>query len=94
MEGLLGIELRDGAVTLNPCVPPAWGGLEAILRRPTGSIAIRLEDPDHLGKGRMELTAGGASLQGAEITFPTDGSRLEVVCRLSAGPAKRRGPVT
>lgn len=82
VEAILGLRLHDDKVTIDPCLPPAWGGFEAVLRRPTGTISLRVEDPDKLGRGRVTLTVDGADFQNEAIAFPTDGTCKSVVARI------------
>jgi cyclic beta-1,2-glucan synthetase len=83
VEGLLGIRLCDGRIFINPCIPPAWGGFEMVLRRPEGSIKLRVEDPDHIGSGQTEIRIDGL-IATEGIAFPQDGSQVTAVCRLKA----------
>lgn len=82
-EGILGLRLVDGRLTIAPSIPPSWGGFRAVLRGPTGTISVQVEDPDHLGRGNVELTVNGARLTTGGISFPTDGAEIEVRVRLT-----------
>jgi cyclic beta-1,2-glucan synthetase len=84
VEGILGIGLRDGRLLVNPCIPAAWGGFEAVLRRPGGTISLKVEDPGGIGCGRVELTVDGKPSPGSEVEFPTDGGMRVVVARIGA----------
>jgi len=83
VEGILGLRLVDGRLTIAPSIPPSWGGFRAVLRGPTGTISVQVEDPDHLGRGNVELTVNGARQATGGIPFPTDGAEIEVRVRLT-----------
>ena len=81
VEGILGIRLAEGGVTIDPCLPKGWKGYAATLRRADGAIRIEVRDPEGLGRGVTRIEAGGLLAEGP-IAFPTDGSTLEVVVRM------------
>jgi len=82
VEGILGIGLHEGRLVINPCIKSAWGGFEAVLRRPGGSISLKVVDPDGRGSGPVVLTVDGVAFQGLEVEFPADGGKREVVARI------------
>jgi cyclic beta-1,2-glucan glucanotransferase len=86
VEGLLGIELDDGCIRLNPSLPPSWGGFQATLRRDGGTCAITVEDPGYIGHGVAELVVDGVPTDDPVISFPQDGSTRSVLARLRAEP--------
>jgi cellobiose phosphorylase len=61
VEGILGLTLRDGELHVDPCLPPGWGGFTAILRRPGGSIAVEVKDPEGRSAGAAPSLASMAS---------------------------------
>jgi hypothetical protein len=55
--------------------------------------AIRIEDPDHLGTGRVELTVDGRPAEGDRVTFPSGGAERRVNAQLRpAAKADAAGP--
>jgi cyclic beta-1,2-glucan synthetase len=82
VEGILGLTLRDGELHVDPCLPPGWGGFTAVLRRPGGSIAVEVKDPEEAGSGRAELSVDGQRWTGGGIAFPADGSERLVAATL------------
>jgi cyclic beta-1,2-glucan synthetase len=82
VEGLLGLCLDGGGVRISPCLPLDWGGAEARISGPDGALVIRIEDPDHLGTGRIELTVDGHRTEGDHVTFPSGGAERRVNARL------------
>jgi cyclic beta-1,2-glucan synthetase len=82
IEGIAGLTLREGKLQVDPSLPPGWGGYKAVLRRPGGSIALEVRDPDKVGRARVELSVDGRPWSGGGIDFPADGSERQVVATL------------
>ena len=81
LERILGLRLDGGSLRIDPCLPRGWDDLEARIRGPAGSLLIRLEDPERVGRGRLEIVEGIVSPDGL-AAFPTDGSTRIVHVRL------------
>jgi cyclic beta-1,2-glucan synthetase len=93
VEGLLGLRLDGGAVRISPCLPRDWGGAEARIAGPDGTLVIRIEDPERLGTGRVELTVDGRPAEGDRVTFPSGGAERRVNAQLRPGAeADAAGP--
>ena len=90
VEAMLGLRLRGGELLIDPCLPKEWGLARAELRGPKGTLAIVIEDPEHLGQGAVDMTVGGVAASGATVAFPTDGSVREVRVRLRQKPHKKK----
>jgi cyclic beta-1,2-glucan glucanotransferase len=82
IEGILGLQLRNGELLVDPCLPKAWGRAEAEIRGPAGALSIRIEDPEHVGRGVVAVTVDGVAFAGPAVGFPTDGSLRRVAVRL------------
>ena len=87
VEGIPGLRLRNGHLLIDPCLPRDWGSFEGELRRPEGTLAIRIEDPERIGRGSVEVTVHRTPRRQAAIAFPTDGSIRRVHVRLRPLPA-------
>ena len=61
VEYMLGLRFAGDRLFLKPVIPSHWPGFEAIVRRNGGEYAIRIENPDGLCSGRLELTLDGAA---------------------------------
>jgi cyclic beta-1,2-glucan synthetase len=83
IEGILGLKLKDGALLVDPCLPTAWGEVEVELAGPAGRLAVRMENPHHVGRGAIELTVDGHRHEQGPVAFPSDGSVRKVLVRLS-----------
>ena len=78
LERMLGLRLHDGDLLIDPCLPPGWDGFEAEVRGPAGTLAIRLEDPERVGRGPVEIVVDGTVCEGRLVALPTDGSTHRV----------------
>jgi hypothetical protein len=74
VEEILGLRRVEGRLLIDPCLPPGWGGYEAMLRSPRGAIRLRVCDPEGLRRGRAEPRVEGSTVDGAKVDFPPDGS--------------------
>jgi cyclic beta-1,2-glucan synthetase len=79
LERILGLQLRNGDLVIDPCLPPAWDGFAARIRGPAGTLSIRVEDPEGIGRGRVN----------GPLAFPVDGSTRRVHVRLEPAEQER-----
>ncbi len=84
VEHILGLTLIDGKLRIAPCLPTTWKTSEATLRRADGALHVRIDNPDGLSSGGLDVTIDGSSWKGGDIAFPLDGSTRHVVVRLCA----------
>jgi cyclic beta-1,2-glucan synthetase len=78
LESILGLERRDGAFTLNPCIPFGWRGFTITLRLGSTRYEIRVENPHHRSRGVAELELDGAAVDGKAIPIVNDGATHQV----------------
>jgi cyclic beta-1,2-glucan synthetase len=67
VEAILGLRLRAGRLVVDPCLPPGWDGFEARIRGPTGVLAVRVEDPDRVGSGVVDVRVDDECQKGARL---------------------------
>ena len=72
VEGILGLELRGGALRIAPCLPSDWSGYSATVQGPAGSIAVEVQHVD------CSDTQDESGEDGTIVAFPTDGSTRRV----------------
>jgi len=89
VEQILGVRMDENGISLAPCLPKHWKECEVTLRRPHGALAIRIEDPDGLGSGVVELTVNDQPWAASRIEFPQDGSTARVVAAIVPEKAKQ-----
>lgn len=85
VEGMLGLSLVDGRIRFDPCIPSGWPGYEARIRRPRGTLKVRVERVDGGLDERLDLNVDGESHPRSEIDFPDDGSERNVTVRVRGG---------
>ncbi|WP_232404310.1 GH36-type glycosyl hydrolase domain-containing protein [Pseudophaeobacter flagellatus] len=89
VEGILGLELRGGALRIAPCLPSDWTGYRATVRGQAGSIAITVQQVDCSDDGAAN-TQDGNGEDGMIVEFPTDGSTRQVCVQVRRGSIARR----
>ena len=77
VEGILGLELRNGALRVAPCLPSAWSGYRATVRGPEGAIALEVVQVDDAEETTAEGGAADAD-DATVVSFPTDGTTRHV----------------
>jgi cyclic beta-1,2-glucan synthetase len=82
VEGILGLNLINGRLRVSPCMPADWKGFEAKVLRGGSALNIRVENPNGIGCGHVELTVNGASRPGNEIELPEEGVETSVTARI------------
>jgi cyclic beta-1,2-glucan synthetase len=82
VAGILGIRLKNSSVVIEPCLPKGWGHAEVTLSGPKGTMVIRIEDPDHRGRGATEMLVNGNSRKGHAVRFPGAGKTADVIARI------------
>jgi cyclic beta-1,2-glucan synthetase len=71
-------------LSVDPCIPKAWGHFEATLAFRSASYAIRVENPASVSRGVVFATLDGVELSERPVSVPLldDGRRHEVFVRL------------
>lgn len=88
VEGILGLELRGGALRIAPCLPSDWSGYRATVRGQAGSIAIEVQQVDCSDVGAVDAQ-DESSEDGTIVEFPTDGSTRQVRVQVRRGSIER-----
>ena len=57
---MLGIRPEFDGLTVDPCIPAAWDGFEAVRRWRGAQYRIEVRNPDHVQKGVVRIEADGA----------------------------------
>ena len=82
VEHILGLKLVEGELHIRPCLPADWPSFEVTLTRSTGSLQIRVDNPDGLQTGEAHVTVDGQLWYEATIPFPTNGLTSKVMVLL------------
>jgi cyclic beta-1,2-glucan synthetase len=86
VEALLGLQLRGGALTFNPCLPKTWPGFTATLRRGGTTYAVSVENPQHVNRGVARVEVDGAVRPDGAVPLRGDGGRYAI--RVVMGPQR------
>jgi cyclic beta-1,2-glucan synthetase len=75
IEGLLGIRREGEFLIIDPCIPSAWPGFEAVVRVNSTRYAINLDNAMQRGSGTFSAVMDGEPLQCSEgrVRVPMDG---------------------
>jgi len=82
VEGIMGIQLKNGSVQVAPSLPTDWRKAEVTLVNKRGSVVIEILDPDGCGFGVVSMTVDGKHSKIKSIRFPGKGKTLKVVVHL------------
>jgi len=76
VEGILGIHLRGGILSIDPCIPRAWPGFEVTYKHGRSRYRIAVENPRGVSTGVSRATLDGREMSGTpcEITLVDDGT--------------------
>jgi cyclic beta-1,2-glucan synthetase len=72
IEGILGITWRRGALHIDPCIPKAWPGFEAVLSLEGAKYRIAVENPHGVNRGVVLVELDGEAVNG-DIAVQRDG---------------------
>lgn len=80
VEAILGLRWEDGALVVEPCIPPSWSGFEAWVRRGDATVHVVVRAPADGADARVvAVTLDGRPVAEARVTLPESGIReLEV----------------
>jgi cyclic beta-1,2-glucan synthetase len=84
VESILGIRREGDRLRVDPCIPRAWPGFEAVLRHGSSRYEIRVENPDGVERGVAFATLDGDAVAERPPNLPLadDGAVHRVVIRL------------
>ena len=76
VEGILGIHLRGGILSIDPCIPRAWPGFEITYKHGRSRYRIAVENPRGVSTGVSRATLDGREMSGTpcEIALVDDGT--------------------
>lgn len=83
---ILGLKLVEGELHIRPCLPADWPSFEATLNGSTGSLQIRIDNPDGLQTGEAQITIDGQLWYRATVPFPGNGLTSKVKVLLIRSP--------
>lgn len=75
LENLLGIQLREGRLSINPTIPKSWPRYEIVYRCESGPLHITVENPNRISSGSCVVEVDGK--RSADGTIPLVGAGRE-----------------
>ncbi|MEO7730846.1 MAG: cellobiose phosphorylase, partial [Kofleriaceae bacterium] len=83
IEAILGLQRAEGALRIEPCIPPTWSGFQAWVHLGRQSVHIVVDNPDHVATGIATITLDGTVLASNRIHLdPAVAGTHEVLVRL------------
>jgi cellobiose phosphorylase len=82
VEWILGVRRGYDGLVIDPCLPPAWKQAEVTRSYRGATYHIKLENPDGVSRGKLELNVDGERLDGNVLPIFADGRTHEVVARV------------
>ncbi|MDO8689858.1 MAG: glucoamylase family protein [Dehalococcoidia bacterium] len=82
LEEVLGFRLHGQELRLDPVIPTGWPGFTLRCRLRSARYEIRVENPDHAGKGVAWVEVDGQRQSEPTVTLKDDGDNHTVVVRL------------
>ena len=86
LEAILGFHQRGEKLYIEPCIPAGWEGYTIDYRFRSTMYRIRVENPENLQGGAVELTVDGRTMDGA-IDLVDDGKEHIVNALLRRAPS-------
>jgi cyclic beta-1,2-glucan synthetase len=76
----LGFHVRAGRLQLTPCIPAHWPGFEICFKHASARYEIRVENPQHVSRGVVQIDLDGTTLSPGEtqIVLVDDGHTHDV----------------
>jgi cyclic beta-1,2-glucan synthetase len=84
LESILGLRFEGSIMHLDPCIPNDWRGFEIDVRRRSGGMHIKVENPNGVSKGIASAELDGAPLPSGplRVELPEDGRDHRLVVAL------------
>lgn len=89
LESILGLRFEGSILHLDPCIPNDWPGFEIELRRGTGRMKIKVENPSGVSKGIASVHLDGVPLaqRPLRLELPQDDRDHQLVVTLGLAAA-------
>lgn len=75
---ILGVRPTHAGLVINPCIPKEWDGFTVVRKFRGASYEVKVQNPDHISKGVVELKMDGAFLEGNCLPFAPAGETVSV----------------
>jgi cyclic beta-1,2-glucan synthetase len=82
VEAILGIKRAGDELEIDPRIPRGWAECRAVMRFPSGTLDIRIENPDGVASGVFAIFVDDQRLTERMVRVPVDEQEHRVVVRL------------
>ena len=82
IEGLLGVQMHQGSLIIDPSIPPNWPEFRVKVRHGAGEIDIWVQNPEGRETGVAEATLDGSAVTERPPKIPLDGRNHLLQIRL------------
>jgi cyclic beta-1,2-glucan synthetase len=86
LEAILGFQQRGERLFIKPCIPESWNEFTIQYRYRSSTYEIRVENPDSVQCGPVDLTVDGRRVADA-IDLIDDGQHHRVTASLGSSPS-------
>jgi len=83
-EEILGLRRKDGALLVDPCIPPHWPGFEASVRIGDQDCHVVVDNSSGAGRGVRSVTLDGAKLESPLVKLGHGSAKRELLVVLGA----------
>jgi cellobiose phosphorylase len=87
IEAILGLRKEEGALRVDPCIPPHWPGFEATVRLGAQECHVVVDNTNGAGRGVVAITLDGVALASPVVKMGSGPSRREL--RIVLGSAAK-----
>jgi cyclic beta-1,2-glucan synthetase len=80
LEWILGFQLRDNVLVIDPCIPRTWKGYELVFKHNSTTYEIKVENPNNVNRGvkTVQLDNQQLAASKAQIPLTNDGTTHQV----------------
>jgi cellobiose phosphorylase len=78
VESILGLDVRGDALRIEPCIPKEWPHFQLALRRGATTWNARVDNPNHVERGVVEVVVDGKRMEDRVIRLADDQKSHEV----------------
>jgi cyclic beta-1,2-glucan synthetase len=80
LEWILGFQLRDNVLVIDPCIPRSWKGFELTYKQNQTTYEIKVENPNNVNRGvkTVQLDNQQLAASKAQIPLTDDGTTHQV----------------
>jgi cellobiose phosphorylase len=81
-QHLLGLRPAYAGLVIDPCLPAAWDGFQAVRRFRGAVYRVEVQNPDHVCRGLVSLRVDGQPLEGHTVPAFADGREHLIIARM------------